>query len=270
MWASRVRLSRVSAGLGTQRAAVSGAGPSCRNPTRYASAERAEPFHGSGRPSAMARAMNGAVPSASAATTNLRDGHSIGGPPLVLRCETVVVLPPGFDHDHVGGSPSRGPAWSPATPVRCRVCPGSTGTTWCRAGAEGSIPASRRRPPITRPHDSRNANVTPAVAAARRLRQPCSPTQEVASCNPPGRSCTQSTWDPPCGQELSRWRWQALSHSWRGSQALTVRGTEYLHAARIVPSSVTFQPTMPALASYDKPALRLFRFHPGIRACQLN
>src|SRR5207245_1082190 len=81
----------------------------------------------------LARAMNGAVPSASAATTNLRDGDSIGGPPLVLRCETVVVLPSGFDHDHVGGSPSRGPAWSPATPVRCRVCPGSTGTTWCRA-----------------------------------------------------------------------------------------------------------------------------------------
>ena len=43
----------------------------------------------------------------------------------------------------------------------------------------------------------------------------------------------------------------------RGAVAkpLTVRGIEYLHAARIVPSSVTFQPTMPALVSYNKARL---------------
>ncbi len=84
---------------------------------------------------------------------------------------------------------------------------------------------------------------------------PAPPTQEVASCNHPGSIAHSINVGParPVGKSFLDGDGKLSPIRSAVGKPLTVRGIEYLHAARIVPSSVTFEPTMPTLASYNKP-----------------
>src|SRR5438876_8842723 len=98
----------------------------------------------------MARATSGAVPSASAATTNLRDGHSIGALLLSLATEHRPFDVLGPNHDHVGGSPSRGASLVVSdTPVESSLRGMGLGralmTRFARTAPSDWLPVSRAR-----------------------------------------------------------------------------------------------------------------------------